>query len=90
MVDKRIDNSDKSFSVDVNWERSHSNWNKPRLIGTTSTGIFSIICLNYAPLAILTGYVLQSARYPQGERTGAVFVENYKFCKKVSVVDKLL
>ena len=74
------------------WERSHSNWNKLQLIGTTSTGIFSIICLNNAhSVAIVNRICNTECSFPQGERTRAVFfVENHKFCKKVSVVDKLL
>ena len=37
------------YKTGEHWERSHSNWNNLQLIGTTSTGIFSIICLNNAP-----------------------------------------
>ena len=37
------------YETGEHWERSHSNWNNLQLIGTTSTGIFSIICLNNAP-----------------------------------------
>ena len=37
------------YKTGEHWERSHSDWNKLQLIGTTSTGIFSIICLNNAP-----------------------------------------
>ena len=37
------------YKTGEHWERSHSNWTKLQLIGTTSTGIFSIICLNNAP-----------------------------------------
>ena len=33
------------YKTGEHWERSHSNWNKLQLIGTTSTGI----CLNNAP-----------------------------------------
>ena len=79
------------YKTGEHWERSHSNWNKLQLIGTTSTGIFSIICLNNAPVAIFNRICNAECSFPQGERTGAVFfVENHKFCKKVSVVDKLL
>ena len=37
------------YKTGEHWQRSHSNWNKLQLIGTTSTAIFSIICLNNAP-----------------------------------------
>ena len=37
------------YKTGEHWERSHSNWSNLQLIGTTSTGIFSIICLNNAP-----------------------------------------
>ena len=37
------------YKTGEHWEQSHSNWNNLQLIATTSTGIFSIICLKNAP-----------------------------------------
>ena len=79
------------YKTGEHWERSHSNWTKLQLTGTTSTGIFSIICLNNAPRCHFNRICNTECSFPQGERIGAVFfVENRKFCKKVSVFDKLL
>ena len=79
------------YKTGEHWERSHSNWNKLQLIGTTSTGIFSIICLNNAPRCHFNRICNTECSSPQGVLTGTeCFVENHKFCKKVSVVDKLL
>ena len=59
------------YKTGEHWERSHSNWNKLQLIGTTSTGIFSIICLNNVPRGhFLPGYVMQSARFPRASVPG--------------------
>ena len=51
------------YKTGEHWERSHSNWNKLQRIGTTSTGIFSI-------MPFLTGYVTQSARFSRASVPG--------------------